>query len=413
MDFIFFADFGISAIAGIIMAAAAVASTAAGIAAQANQPKAPDQGAASAEASRVDAQLLPIRRAMEAAAQQGGKGSYTSNYAQFVKVPSGYDRNLVGKSLGDAFALGPGMFGKKEKTYEWVRYDPKDWQDGGKYWDLTKNGTVEPKLRLQKLKAPETQTVDFTGYGKADVQGTLAKQYADLMTDLSAKYGPQFAEEARKQLEQSDPEGFAARSKLDELIRQQANATPNRPVAELLDSQIQQELDAQNRLDPMTQEILKNSVAEAAASRGGQGDQWQQFADPLESGYAGQARREAGMQKAQSWLSSGATPEDVEYRRRQQTLSNLGSFISGQTPVAQFQNLSGAQQGTTPFVGGRTLPNVNQNAPATGNQFAMGSWNSQMQAQQQQANPWMAGLSGLLGLAGVAGSAGWQPFKTG
>jgi hypothetical protein len=132
----------------------------------------------------------------------------------------------------------------------------------------------------------------------------------------------------------------------------------------------------------------------------------------LTTGFAGQQRLDAGQQKALGWLASGATPEDVEFRRNQQTLGNLAAFTAGRTPESQFETLSGAQSGAAPFYQGNKLPTQNQNAgPAMQNAQLQG-WGVQMDAAANQADPWMAGLSAILRGASVAGNAGWKPLAT-
>jgi hypothetical protein len=92
-----------------------------------------------------------------------------------------------------------------------------------------------------------------------------------------------------------------------------------------------------------------------------------------------------------NYLKSGVSPEDVEYRRIQQALSNLGAFSNGTSPQAQFGSVSGAQQQAAPFnpVNYQTPAATNPNAAATGMQFA----NNMYDINQQQANPFLSGLS--------------------
>jgi hypothetical protein len=106
------------------------------------------------------------------------------------------------------------------------------------------------------------------------------------------------------------------------------------------------------------------------------------------------------------------SPEDVTYRRVQQSLSNLGNAINGQTPEAQFASLSGAQGGAAPFNPGNVAePSVNQNAGLQGMQNAADIYSGNVNWQASQANPWTVGLSTLSNTAGALSSMG--PFSTG
>ena len=385
---IFFADFGASAAIGLALTAASLAAS---MYQMSNQPDAPGVNT-NAEGIRTSAELLPLQRQMSATAQQGGKilkqgyQQITPEYARqrLAEIESHKGDLLTSKKLqAEADAMRRAI-----STNQPVYLH-------------TKTGRMVPENQAY---------ADFTGFGEADVQGKIAEDYADLMIELGDKYGLQFVEEARKQLELSDPEGMAAREKMGQMIEQQADETPERPVADLIDQQVGEQLEAGNRLDAMSRDVLDASLQDALRARGQTGSV-DQFAQPMETGLAGDARRQAGIQKALGWLSSGATPEDVQFRREQQNLANMGAYIGGRTPQAEFANLSGAQQGATPMRGGSQLPTMNQNAGQSSQQAALNDWQTQMGYESGQANPWMAGLSGLLGLGSAAGKAGWQPLK--
>jgi hypothetical protein len=313
----------------------AVAATTTGLQASgALSPTQPDLASSTKELSDLNAALTPIRRELESAAQQGGKGSIT--------LP---------------------------------------------------DGTV--------------QTYDFTGVGGVDADEAVARQMAQINLDLQKKYGVDFVEQAREQEKLADPESFAARSKLNEMIQQQIGSTPERPVADLLQGQIGEELSAakDGHLSAPDKSRLDEAVAAAGSARGGV--EAVDFESPLTTGMEGERRKAAAIQKANSWMTSGATPEDVDYRREQTNLANLQAFISGQTPQSQFKSLSGAQAGPAPMATGQPLPQMATNSTQAGAQNAI----STAAAQSSQVNPWMAGLSGLIGLGNVAAGAGWKPFK--
>jgi hypothetical protein len=158
--------------------------------------------------------------------------------------------------------------------------------------------------------------------------------------------------------------------------------------------------------------VLREAVRQARGSRGEGPADGTRFDQPLTEGFAGEARLTDAQRKALGWLTSGATPEDVQYRREQQNISNLGAFVNKETPEGQFQTLSGAQGGPAPFVPGKPLAGQSPNAGPAANSAALSGWGTEMAAQGNQANPWMAGLSTLLTGLGTAGKAGWKPLAT-
>ena len=385
---IIFADFGASAAIGLALTAASLAAS---MYQMSNQPDAPGVNT-NAEGIRTSAELLPLQRQMSATAQQGG----TILRQGYQRITPEYARQRLAEIESDKWSLA---------TSEKLQSEASAMRRA-----ISTNQPVYLHTKTGRM-VPENQAyADFTGFGEADVQGKIAEDYADLMIELGDKYGQQFVEEARKQLELSDPEGMAAREKMGQMIEQQAQETPERPVADLMDQQVGEQLEAGNRLDAMSRDVLDASLQDALRARGQTGSV-DQFAQPMETGLAGDARRQAGIQKALGWLSSGATPEDVQFRREQQNLANMGAYIGGRTPQAEFANLSGAQQGATPMRGGSQLPTMNQNAGQSSQQAALSDWQTQMGYASGQANPWMAGLSGLLGVGSAAGKAGWQPLR--
>lgn len=356
----------------------------------ATQPKTPDLASSSREMSDLNANMLPIRRAIEAAAAQGGK----------VTVPGQPQVTMATQAFVPTRVNGVAQPGQGQ----WVPYNPAEWQPGGKYAGQSLGKSGAPQMRQVPTVTSTARTVDFKGLGTADVEGKVAREMAKLQLDLAKKYDPQFIEESLKQAKLADPEGFAAREKMNELIQQQINAKPERPVADLLDKQISDELSAarDSRLTPEMRGVLDSAVADALRSRGGNTPEGN-FEEPLTTGFAGEQRKREAAQKAIGWLSSGATPEDVEYRREQQNLSNLSALVNGRTPQSQFAALSGAQQGPTPFQPGNALPTMpNNEAGAQG--AALSSWGTQMSAANNQVSPWLAGITSALNIGGQVAS---------
>lgn len=354
-------------------------------------PGMPNLAAASRETAEAQANALPTQRAIAAAEQQGRSVDYQSaahkEKTQTAFVPSeGASVTVNGKT----FTM-PGRGGS------WVPYDPKEWEPGGKY---NPNGTqaVQPRLKNQNINIPaQTKTADFTGYGTADIEGQLARQQADIESELGKKYGVQFADQARQMQELADPLGTQARAKEYEMIKDSLDhPKPINPLSAGLERDIDAQLKAGSGLDSMSREMLDKAVADASKSRGGGGPSSGSIAADMGQGYEGEARRQAGIDKAQGFVGSGQTPEDIQYKRDQQDISNLGAFTSGQTPQSQFGAIAGAGQGSTPVVNGQKLPGLPANAGASGAGYAASAAGAQAQQQSNQASPYFAGLSALL-----------------
>jgi len=327
-------------------------------------PSQPNLSSSSRELSNTQAQLLPWLRGMEAAAAKGE--DYT-----FALPPGIRASDLLSSPL---FAQGGEFEGLQGIIMRTI-------QDG-----IGANGKY---------------TISFKGYGTADTQGKLATQNAQNALALSHKYDSQFIQSALEQEKLADPEGFAARQRMHELITEQADREPNHPVSDLLERQVGDQLKAGRGLDDFDKEALDRAVAQATGARGGAGE-GANFEQPLTTGAMGEARATAARRKALAFAASGSTPEDIDYRRRQQDMANLSSEVNGVTPQSQFATLSGAQNGPTPQVNGNALPTMPGNTVAQAGANAVTGYNQAM----AQPNQWMAGLSALLNTAGAAGQAG-------
>jgi hypothetical protein len=344
-------------------------------------PDQPDLASSSRELSNANAQLLPLRRGMESAAARGVPFTFT--------LPAGINGADYGFTAEDGGTMEQVLVGG-----QWVPFTGQ----------TAEAGKQLPKRTVQSL-GDGRYTVDFTGYGTADTQGELARQAAANSLALSQKYDSQFIDSALEQEKLADPEGFAARARMHELVKEQADQKPDRPVAELLNRQVGDQLKAGRGLDAFDKAALDKAVTESTGARGGAGE-GADFERTLTTGYAGEQRAQNARRKALAFETSGATPEDVEYRRSQQTMANLSSMINGQTPQSQFASLSGAQRGPTPQVNGNPLPVMPGNTSAVAGAAASTRYGQQI----AQPNQWMAGLSALLTGANAAGNAGWKPI---
>ncbi len=267
------------------------------------------------------------------------------------------------------------------------------------------------KAMLKNPQSGQMEEVDFTGLGEADTAGQYADKMAQKVKEIQAKYGPDFITQAREQLKASDPQGFAARESLYNEVMNRLGKPVDSPVADSLESQILKELQAGADVDNDVMREVDQYLVGQQLERGGSYGKADEFQRAMGMGQAAEARRSARQQKAAAFLSGGFGKDERDYRKSQQDMANLSSFMSGTTPVAQFQQLAGAQQGAAPFVAGQPGQTLNPNAGQQGAQFAQGVWNTQAQIASQQANPWLQGLGlGLKGLGTVATAGGSQGF---
>lgn len=370
-------------IGAIIAAAATIASTAYAVSSQ-QSIQYPNLSAANVETANAQAAALPIQRALAAAEQQGGSAQIPGTHGQdqqevFVGVRGTPQRGHPAPSPDTPSGYLSG---------QWVTANPNDPAQAGL---PTRSRTVQVSNGTQS----------FAGYGTADIEGQLAQRYAQIQNDLGQRYGVQFAHQAAADVAQADPLGTQARAAENQMIQDSINNPPPiNPLSPELESQIDSQLKAGSGLDSMSRDLLDQAVTRANAARGGSTSA-DDVATQMSQGNSGQARLQTAEQKAGSFLSSGATPEDIQYRRNQQNLANVGAFVGGTTPESQFGSLSTAGQGATPFVPGQQLPSLPGNAGASGSPYSIASYEAQVRQGQTQTSPWLAGLTSLLTGAGA------------
>ena len=251
------------------------------------------------------------------------------------------------------------------------------------------------------------QTFDFTGMGAADYASQYGDQMSQQMLELQRQMGPQFVEQRLKELEAADPEGAAMRSRLWDTIKSGVEGGPTaRPANDEMARLIQERLARGGTLDQTTSDQISQRVLGQQVANGN----WLgNAAGAQEAGVLGQAsemQRTAAQQDALNFLTGGLDPQDVAYREQQQGLTNLGAFINGETPTAQFSQVSGAAGGTVPFQTGGALPGVNPNAGWQGVNNQMNGFNANQN--NRQVNPWIAGLAG-----GASGANLWTSWNGG
>lgn len=178
---------------------------------------------------------------------------------------------------------------------------------------------------------------------------STARTMAETLLGINRDLGPEYTQLALDQLEQSNPEGMALRRRMFGIAND--------------------ELDNLGHLTDAERREAEQSVRKAQASRGNVLGDGAAFVEAMEVGDAG-------------------------YRKKQQQLATAGAIMSGQTPTAQFSDISGAQQGAAPFMPVSTGAVLNPNTGANGANFAANIYSTQAQT----ANPWMEALGTGLGI---------------
>lgn len=378
---------------------------------EASRQKIPTTDAASSSKKVSDAQALalPEQLKLQQLMQQGGKGTINmpahTRTEKVYNIPAGSEWDpsasnnlssmavkgidpIAGTLMDDGLMSGLGL---KSKRTVWKLVPASEWDEGGSMAGQPR--PPEEWSGTQDIQVPAgPQEVDFSGFGTADIEGTKARQAADLQLSLSQKYGKQFAEEARKAAEQADPLGTQARKLEYELINKDM---PVSAIPGTLDRQITDQVKAGRGLDTMSRDLLDQAIADANASRGGRtaaGD----VAGSMATGAEGQARLNAALTKGGAFQSSGVTPEDVRFKRAQQKISNLGSFVNGATPQSQFGNLGNAATGATPTAQAQPSATLPNNASQIGSAYANSVNSTNTSIANNQSNNWFAGLSTLL-----------------
>ena len=227
------------------------------------------------------------------------------------------------------------------------------------------------------------KTVDFTGFGDIDQSRKeldFAEESADRMAksalNLQQKYGTDFVMQRLKELELSDPQF--------------------RKVRDSLGKAALEDVELGYKLAPGMRDEVQQASRAAQMARGN---------------YSGAAPA------AEEAFEVG----NAAFRLRQQRLANAASYLSGTTPVAQFGQIAGAQQGASPFqpMGIRSGIGLDPNAGARSLGLAQGVYNNQFQDymnQQGQGADMFGSVAGLgLGAltGGLLGAASGKTFAKG
>ncbi len=261
---------------------------------------------------------------------------------------------------------------------------------------------------LQTASGPTNY--NFTGLGNAQQNAAMSQAMLPAELNIQQQYGPQYTALALQNLQQANPQAVAARQQEGQQIISNSEAVPNRPMATDLQNQILALTGQSSNLttgpnsetEAVQQGVRGNQVASGIFL--GNAPASQEAAAVVNAGDQQQQQRQ---QQGLDFLQAGISPEDVTYRRVQQSLSNLGNFVNGQTPEAQFQSLSGAGQGAAPFnTSGVQSPSINTNSALEGLQNASEIYGGNVNWADNQANPWTVGLSSLSGAASLLNNSG-------
>lgn len=253
-----------------------------------------------------------------------------------------------------------------------------------------------------KITLSNGKTYDFTGLGDTAYQKEYGDQMSKLALEIQRDIGPQYIEQRAKELEAADPEGVKARKALYDAIQADINKTPDTQNAAELQRQILEDVKAGGALSDYERNQIEQGSLGQQVARGNYLGAAPTLDRARAVASATDAKRSATQQRALQFLVSGATPEDVTYRNNLQGESNLGAYLSGSTPLAQFGQLSGAQQQAAPVITGGFGVGTNANAGTQGMAYQQQGWNAQVGAALNQVNPWVSGISFGLQGAGLA-----------
>lgn len=381
----------------VAVAIAGSAALTAGIGA-ATQPDAPDYARVNREGIEADIETAPIRRMIENAARSGTKvdvpnfdGSGGTPIFSNISVSRSDDhsnRNWIGREM------------YKGTDGNWYHPEQvKTAADGSKYVQGVQTGTT-----------PTTKTYDFTGQGDADFQADYARKLVEAGIKLDADYGNQLIDRRLEQVKRADPEGAAARDRLFAETNRKFDEAPDTEISDRLRAEILAQINQGGTLDPEIAREVANATNAQQVARGNTMGNAAIYEHALNTGTAGEARKNDRFARAVQFITSGATPEDIKYRKFQQDLGNLSSVAQGTSPLAQFQALSSAGNG--PVQSERTTnlsPPLNPNAGAQAGQFAQQNYNTQA----NMPNPWIQGIGVGLSAGGLAMQARKPPTPRG
>lgn len=257
-----------------------------------------------------------------------------------------------------------------------------------------------------KYTDPTTgQVFDFTGLGQSDTAKVVSNQMAATLLAISKEKSPQIIAQRIEELKAADPKGYAARQQLFDKIMSEANQPSGAGLSRATTDLIQNELArgsgfADDKQKQEFQNTIRGKQARTGIILGN--SKINEEAQGLTQ--AGEALQNDRQNAALKLLESGSTPEDIGYRRMQQSLGNLASFASGTTPEAQFGQVSAGQAGPVVFgTQGQNTNTFNPNAAGQGVNSLLSNWTTTQGWKNSQSNPWLSGASTAITAAGALG----------
>jgi hypothetical protein len=242
------------------------------------------------------------------------------------------------------------------------------------------------------------KTYDFTGLGEAEIQAKYADAMAQAALDIQREQGPAYIEQRNKELQLADPEGYAMRKKQFDSIMAQLGQTPGTQDSIALQDSVLKDLEKGGQLDPEVERQARQQVLGQQVKRGNMRGQAAASQEAQSMTALSDSVKADRRSRAMQFLQSGATPEDITFRKNLQDMGNLGTFINSETPTAQFGQLSSG--GAAPV--NRTAPGVGMDYTAgSGAGWANANAGAQQDWQSNQANPWLAGMSMMFQGAGA------------
>jgi hypothetical protein len=281
--------------------------------------------------------------------------------------------------------LGIEAAGQEGGTYTLPKNIAKQLEEQGfKFSDWKKNKSGQP-------------TISFAGKGTANAQGAIEQQLAQGQLEEGQQLDPQEIATQLAQEQQADPQQFAARAAEYGQLENAIQNPQTSPVSQTLQNQTSQQVAAGSLLTPEEQSMLNQAVSQNGVNYG----------TDLTTGFEGEQRALTNADAGSNFLATGETPADIAYRQQQQNIANLAAYSGGQTPEAQFGEVSGANQPVAPEFSTSYQPSYSGAAAAQeGAAGGIQQYGENVQEQLQQANPWVTGLSSVLNVGNALASAG-------
>lgn len=376
---------------------------------------APDLGAANREAIEAAAETFPKLRALDAAARLGTKITYEGKTYDF----SGEQKDAQGNPLKDA---------KGNIIYKPI-------------------GDIQ------------------IGEAVARAAAAIAPELTQNQLDLANKYGTQFAQQRRNELEALDPEKFglykqfisdvggdaaAPDTRIDSPTYErvgipgaQKDTGASQLIRSELERQIQQGLSQVGTLDPSMERrvqqaarargssinnvlgnpsALRESLAIQDALGNANSQRWNAAMGLLQSGQSTSDTANRNAQEAfqnilaatgqrntaaQQSFAGQLTSQQQMLSGRQQNIANVQSALGLQPIVGQAAQLGGLQQGASPFATPQYTQGMQMGSPAdflkTGGNFAL--TNAKNEYESDQANSFMNQFQGYARGIGNLGSS--------